>query len=120
MNHEPAQDELTEMDMSVNNDSVSSAAVSSATVNGTVGSAMVDHRMVTIDREAIEEWGRAADRVDFIVEDNVDIDLFSTDAYVMFTFEVREGNFIIVSAMAMSKPDSALSAQKDVANDEGE
>ena len=50
--------------------------------------------------------------------------LFSNNAYVMFTFEVREGDFLIVSAMTMSTPklqsDSALSARKDVTNDEGE
>jgi Cu(I)/Ag(I) efflux system membrane fusion protein len=108
-------DESTEMDMGDDNDSVSSA-----TVNGTVVSVMVNHRMVTIDREAIVEWDRDADRVDFIVDDNVDMDLFSTNAYVMFTFEIRESNFIIVSAMAMSKADSALSVSKDVANDRGE
>jgi len=112
MNHESAPDESIEMDMRDNNDSVSSA-----TVNGTVVSTMVDHRMVTIDREAIVEWGREADRVDFIVDDNVDMTLFSNDAYVMFTFEIRESNFIIVSAMAMSTPESAM---KDTANDEGE
>ncbi|TWX54634.1 efflux RND transporter periplasmic adaptor subunit [Colwellia hornerae] len=112
MHYDPTPDESTGMEMSDNNDSVSSA-----TVNGTVVSVMVDHRMVTIDREAIEEWGRAADRVDFIVDDNVDMDLFSTDAYVMFTFEIRQGNFIIVSAMAMSSPDSVMN---DAANDKGE
>jgi Cu(I)/Ag(I) efflux system membrane fusion protein len=107
-----ALNESTEMDMSDNND-----RVSTATVNGTVVSAMVDHRMVTIDREAIEDWGREADRVDFIVNENVDMSLFTIDAYVMFTFEVREGNFIIVSAMAMSNNDSV---HNDVTTDKGE
>ena len=103
--------------MSDSNDSFSSPQVSTATVNGTVVSAMVDHRMVTIDREAIEEWGREADRVDFIVNENVDMGLFTIDAYVMFTFEIREGNFIIVSAMAMSNTDSV---HNDVTTDKGE
>ncbi len=66
------------------------------------------------------EWGREAGRVDFMVADNVDMTLFSNNAYVMFTFEVQEGSFTIVSAMAMSKTDSALSAPKDTANDEGQ
>jgi len=117
MHYDSAQNELTEMDMSDSNDSFSSHQVSSATVNGTVVSAMVEHRMVTIDREAIEEWGREADRVDFIVNENVDMGLFTIDAYVMFTFEVREGNFIIVSAMAMSNTDSV---HNDVTTDKGE
>jgi len=81
---------------------------------------MVAHRMVTVDREAIEEWGRGADRVDFIVADNVDMTLFASNAYVMFTFEVREGSFIIVSAMAMSKTDSSMSARKNATSDTGE
>jgi len=102
MHYQYEFDESAEMEMTDNNDS-SSPTVSSATVNGTVVSTMFDHRMVTIDREAIEHWGREADRVDFIVADNVDLILFSIGAYVMFTFEIRDGNFIIVSAMAMTK-----------------
>jgi Cu(I)/Ag(I) efflux system membrane fusion protein len=111
-----AQDKPSEMDMSNMNDSAADT-VSSATVNGTVVNVMLDHRMVTIDREAIVEWGRAADRVDFIVDDKVDMTLFSNNAYVMFTFEIREGNFIIVSAMTMPKTDAVM---KNSANDKGE
>ena len=114
MNHDFFQDESTQKDKSNSNDNVSSA-----TVNGTVVSAMVEHRMVTIDREAILKWGREADRVDFIVEENVDMALFSKDAYVMFTFEIRDSNFIIVSAMAMNMPKTEP-AMKDAANDKGE
>ncbi|ALO36311.1 hypothetical protein CMT41_17400 [Colwellia sp. MT41] len=76
--------------------------VSSATVNGTVSSVMSAHRMVTLHREAIEKWGRAAATVDFIVAENVDMTLFTVDAYLMFTFEIHHGEFIIVSAMAMN------------------
>ncbi len=100
MNHAQVMNESSEeMDMS--------DSVPSATVNGTVVSAMAGHRMVTIDREAIAKWGREAATVDFIVEDsienNIDMALFNVGAYVMFTFEIRDGNFIIVSAMAMDK-----------------
>ena len=75
--------------------------LSSATVNGTVRSVMPAHRMVTIDREAIEKWDRAADTVDFIVSELVDMSLFTINAYLMFTFEIQNGEFIIVSAMPM-------------------
>lgn len=92
-----SSESVEEMDMGDN--------ISSATVNGTVVSAMIGHRMVTIAREAIVEWDREAATVDFIVEENVDMALFNVDAYVMFTFEIRDGNFIIVSAMAMDKPE---------------
>jgi Cu(I)/Ag(I) efflux system membrane fusion protein len=120
-----AQNNPTEMDMSDNNNNVSSATVSpdkvpSATVNGTVVSVMVAHRMVTIDREAVVKWEREASRVDFIVDEKGDMALFSMNAYVMFTFEIRDGNFIIVSAMAMPKPGSALPVQQNVVNDKGE
>lgn len=77
--------------------------VSRATVNGTVSSVMPAHRMVTIDRETIEKWDRAAATVDFIVSESVDMSLFTVDAYLMFTFEIKEGEFIIVSAMPMKK-----------------
>jgi len=76
--------------------------VSSATVHGTVTSVMTNHRMVTIAREAIEKWGREAASVDFLVGENVDMTLFTVDAYLMFTFEIQEGEFIIVSAMTMT------------------
>lgn len=76
--------------------------VSSATVHGTVVSVMSDHRMVTIDRDAIEKWGREAATVDFLVNENVDMSIFTQDAYLMFTFEIHDGEFIIVSAMVMS------------------
>jgi Cu(I)/Ag(I) efflux system membrane fusion protein len=95
MNHDDTnRDESSETD---------SVEISSATVNGTVVSSMVEHRMVTIDREAIVEWQREAEQVNFIVAENVNMSLFSEGTYVMFTFEIREGNFIIVSAMAMDK-----------------
>ena len=76
--------------------------IPSATVHGTVTSVMTDHRMVTIDRDAIEKWQRPAASVDFIVDSAVDMSLFSTGTYLMFTFEIREGNFIIVNAMKMT------------------
>jgi len=117
MNHSDAQQQeneksndmsgmdMSKMDMSGMKmpDKSKKATVSSATVNGTVVSVMSEHRMVTIDREAIEKWGREAEQVDFTVADNVDMSLFSIDAYVMFTFEIHDDDFVIVSAMSMKK-----------------
>jgi Cu(I)/Ag(I) efflux system membrane fusion protein len=79
----------------------------SAMVHGTVTSVMPAHRMVTIDREAITKWNREAASVDFLVADNVDMALFTPDAYLMFTFIIREGDFIIINAMTMDKHDHA-------------
>jgi len=90
-------EESNNMDAAAEEDAV----IPSATVHGTVTSVTTDHRMVTIAREAIEKWGREADSVDFIVGENVDMTLFTIDAYLMFTFEIQDGEFIIVSAMEM-------------------
>ena len=86
-------------------------APASTTVNGTVKSVMAAHRMVNIDREAIVDWDRPAANVDFIVSENVDMSLFAEGAYVMFTFEIQEGDFVIVSAMAMAAPEDTDSEQ---------
>lgn len=87
--------------------------VATATVNGTVtrimvNSLMKNQRMVSIDREAIDKWGREAANVDFIVAESVDMSLFSVGAYLMFTFEVNEGEFIIISAMPMNPTTTAM------------
>ncbi|TYK65706.1 efflux RND transporter periplasmic adaptor subunit [Colwellia echini] len=85
------------------NDTSTNKKASSATVHGTVTSVMPAHRMVTIDREAIEKWNREPATVDFIVSETVDMSLFTVDAYLMFTFEVSDGEFIIISAMPMTQ-----------------
>jgi len=85
--------------------------VSSATVNGTVKSVMAAHRMVNIDREAIVAWDRPAANVDFLVSEDVDMTLFWEGAYVMFTFEVQDGDFVIVSAMTMTAPEQSGNEQ---------
>ncbi len=58
---------------------------------------MIDHGMITISRAAIEKWNRAADTVDFITSDEVSLMGFAIGMQVKFTFEVREGNFVIVA-----------------------
>jgi Cu(I)/Ag(I) efflux system membrane fusion protein len=85
--------------------------IPSAMVNGTVKSVMVAHRMVNVDREAIVDWDRPAANVDYIVSEDVDMSLFTEGAYVMFTFEIREGDFVIVSAMAMAAPEGTANEQ---------
>jgi Cu(I)/Ag(I) efflux system membrane fusion protein len=120
MNFTTPEGEATSMVMSDARDKVSSA-----TVNGTVVSVMANHRMVTIDREAVVKWGREAARVNFVVDDNLDMAIFLKNADVRFTFEVREDNFIIVSAKALSKAsnkstDKPVSLQRNMTTDAGE
>ena len=110
MNYD-ASNEMAGMDHSAMKNMDMPSKVSSSTVNGTVKSVMAAHRMVNIDREAIVKWNRPAANVDFLVSERVDMALFAEGAYVMFTFEVRDGDFIIVSAMKMTAPEQSGNEQ---------
>ena len=77
--------------------------ISTATVNGTVLNINKNDSRVTIAREAIEKWQRSAAEVSFVVDKKVDFSLFFKGAYLMFTFEVHDDEFVIVSAMPMEK-----------------
>ena len=81
-----------------------SSATSTATVKGTITSLMADHGMITINRGAIEKWNRPAETVEFIADKGVDLTSLTVDMMVDFTFEIRDGNFIIteISPMASS------------------
>jgi Cu(I)/Ag(I) efflux system membrane fusion protein len=78
--------------------------IASATVHGTVTSVMTAHRMVTIDRGAIKKWQREPASVDFRVNESVDITIFTIGANLMFTFEIHQGEFQIVSAVVSEMP----------------
>lgn len=67
-----------------------------ATVTGTINSLMVNHGMVNINRSAIEKWNRPAANVDFITADGVSLQGLNRGMEVQFTFEVRDGSFVIV------------------------
>jgi len=77
------------------NETVIKSPVSSANTSGTINSLMVAHGMINISRGPIEKWGRPAATVDFITSDTVSLVGFNTGMVVNFTFEVREGNFVI-------------------------
>ena len=80
---------------------VSAETVASAMVHGTVVSVKPEQRQVTINREAIAKWHREAATVTFTVNEAVDMSVFTKDAYLMFTFEVRPDDFVIINAMVM-------------------
>ena len=83
--------------------------VSTATVMGTIKSLMADHGMITIDRAAIEKWNRPAEEVDFTAADGVDLSALSVGMMVNFTFEIRDGDFVIteINPMASSSNEEA-------------
>ncbi|MGB0938740.1 MAG: copper-binding protein, partial [Colwellia sp.] len=70
--------------------------VSSATVTGTINTLMIDHGMINISRSAIKKWGRPAAIMDFITAKGVSLEGFKQGMKIKFTFEVRDGEFIIV------------------------
>jgi Cu(I)/Ag(I) efflux system membrane fusion protein len=87
--HVPDNSTEGKMDMTQDNDK------NRATVTGTINSLMIDHGMINISRSAIDKWNRPAATVDFIVDDGVSLVTFSQGMQVKFTFELRDGNFII-------------------------
>ena len=99
---------MSNMDMTQNNEAETSVA--SATVTGKVNSVMVDHGMINISRSAIEKWGRPAQTVDFITKDGVSLEGINKGMEVKFTFEVREGNFVIVEISQLTNSESTLSS----------
>ena len=93
-------------DMAMTQDNEENSAVSSATVTGTINSLMIEHGMINISRSAIEKWNRPAATVDFITAEGVSLVGLSHGMAVKFTFEIREGNFVIVEISQLA--DSAL------------
>ena len=92
-------DDSSSMDMNMS----SVDEVSSATVTGTINSVMIDHGMINISRSAIEKWNRPAATVDFITDKTVSLANFSQGMEVEFTFEIRDGNFIITDITPLSE-----------------
>jgi Cu(I)/Ag(I) efflux system membrane fusion protein len=104
----------------VEDDNVESTMVNTATVTGTINSLMIEHGMINISRAAIVKWNRAAATVDFITADNVSLLGFTKGDQVEFTFEVRDGNFVIIELSSVSVSDnlSTLSSNGKVATEE--
>jgi len=93
--------------------------VSSATVTGTINSLMIDHGMINISRSAIEKWNRPAATVDFVTDDGVNLEGFKQGMKIHFTFEIRQGNFIIteISKQFNTKQAMKASATEDMIAD---
>jgi Cu(I)/Ag(I) efflux system membrane fusion protein len=85
----------------VSSTTVSAETVPSAMVHGTVVSVKPEQRQVTINREAIAKWHREEATVTFTVSEAINMSVFTIDAYLMFTFEVRPDEFVIINAMVM-------------------
>lgn len=84
------------------NNSMEPTTVSSATVTGTINSVMLEHGMVNISRSAIEKWNRPAATLDFTTAEGVSLEGLGIDMKVEFTFEIHDGNFVIVDINQLS------------------
>jgi Cu(I)/Ag(I) efflux system membrane fusion protein len=109
MNHD---DSYVMNDVDMTQDREGNSGVSSATVIGTVNSLMVDHGMINISRSAIEKWNRPAATVDFIIEKGINLAEFEQGMEVKFTFEIKDGNFVIVEISQLTDTDKATSPSK--------
>lgn len=67
-----------------------------ATVNGIINAILPGYRMLNISRGPIEKWDRPAATMDFIVSEQVDISSLTEETEITFTFEIRDGDFIII------------------------
>ena len=74
-------------------------ANNSATVNGVINTVMANHRMLNISRDAIEEWGREAATLDFMVVDKIDLSGFKQGDQIKFTFHLTDGDFVITEIL---------------------
>jgi len=79
----------------VSMDMTQNSEVISATTRGVINSVMIGHRMVNISREAIDKWQRPAAKLDFLVDDALDIQSFTKGDEIDFTFEIRGDDFVI-------------------------
>lgn len=74
-----------------------SAPIQSAEVDGEIVSVDKQARRAEIHRGPIEKWGRDADTVLFEFADDVDISDLAQGVAIRFIFEIRDGDFVIVS-----------------------
>ena len=70
---------------------------SSATVNGIINKIDIDSRILNISRGPIEKWNRPAATMDFFAEEGVNLASLKANLSIDFTFEIRDGDFVIVS-----------------------
>lgn len=81
--------------------------IPTATVDGHIKSIDAASRIATIHRGAIEKWGRAAATMDFVIAEDIDLNMFNVGDQVTFTFEVRDD--FVVTQMQHGEPASAMS-----------
>ncbi|WP_281561032.1 efflux RND transporter periplasmic adaptor subunit [Thalassomonas sp. RHCl1] len=87
--------------------------VSSATVTGVINSLMPGRNMVNISRGAIEKWQRGPATLDFTLAQALDIGQLKVGQEILFTFEIRNGEFVITE---INRPEQASMAAENHAS----
>lgn len=113
--HIPDESASSAMTKSMQNsgENIQSTKVSSATVNGRVNSLMKDHGMINISRAAIEKWNRPAATVDFITAEGVSLAMIEHGMEVKFTFEIKDGDFVIVDIAPLKEGEQVNSSSDE-------
>jgi Cu(I)/Ag(I) efflux system membrane fusion protein len=83
----------------VENQDASQSQVSMARVKGVINSINLASKTLNISRDAIPKWNRGPATLDFTVSESIDIQHLIPQQSIDFTFEVRDGNFVIVELM---------------------
>ncbi|TPV52916.1 efflux RND transporter periplasmic adaptor subunit [Aestuariibacter sp. GS-14] len=84
------------MEESSMNTSADTQEVQSATVNGVINYIDAESRVLNVSRGAIEKWGREPATLDFTADDSVQLHNLKAGQAIEFTFEIRDGEFVIV------------------------
>jgi Cu(I)/Ag(I) efflux system membrane fusion protein len=70
-------------------------SIDSADVEGVINQINFQTRVANISRGPIEKWGRGAATLDFVFADSVSLTEFKQGDKIHFTFEIRDGDFLI-------------------------
>jgi len=87
-------------------DDTSAAQPSTAEVDGIINAIDSASRTVNISRGPIEKWNRPAATLDFLVADDVDLASLQSNTSIRFTFEIHDGDFVIVEIDSASNSGS--------------
>jgi Cu(I)/Ag(I) efflux system membrane fusion protein len=69
-----------------------------ATVDGVINRIDRQSRLLNISRGPIEKWGRGAATMDFRFDESVNLAIFAVGDPIRFTFEVRQGDLVVLDA----------------------
>ncbi|TQV73938.1 efflux RND transporter periplasmic adaptor subunit [Aliikangiella marina] len=69
----------------------------SAKVDGVINSIDIKNRVLNISRGPIKKWDRPAATMNFLASDEIDLTNIQEAASIRFTFEIRDGEFVIVA-----------------------